>query len=55
VEVTLVTLGEVVSMTIALAFEIEPAPPGVGRVRVALLDAASRMVPEFNASAEVLE
>lgn len=46
--------GAVVSMIMALLFPREFAAPGEARVRVALLEAASRIVPEFRARAEVL-
>ena len=50
VEVTLVTVDFVVSITIALLAAKEPEAPGVGRVRVAALPAASLIVPLFNVS-----
>ena len=49
-EVTLVTVDFVVSITIALLAAKEPEAPGVGRVRVAALPAASLIVPLFNVS-----
>ena len=52
-EVTLKTLGAVVSMTSALLFPREPTPAGAGSVRVAALVAASVIVPVFNPSADV--
>ncbi len=51
----LVTVALVVSIAILLAFEIEPAAPGVISVRVASFRAASRIVPEFSCRAEILE
>ena len=45
-----VTVGAVVSMTIALLAPSELAAPGEASVSVALLAAASRMVPELSAS-----
>ena len=53
VEVTLVTVGAVVSITMFLLLPNEPTAPGPARVRVALLVAASRIVPPFKASAVV--
>ena len=53
VEVTLVTVDFVVSITIALLAAKEPEAPGDERVRVAALPAASLIVPLFNDSAEV--
>ena len=53
VEVTLVTVDFVVSITIALLAAKEPEAPGDARVRVAALPAASLIVPLFNDSAEV--
>ena len=46
-------LGAVVSMISALFAPKEPESPGVAKVRVALLPAASLIVPLFNESAEV--
>jgi len=48
-----VTVGAVVSMTSALFAASEFAAPGDAKVRVALLPAASAMVPPFNASESV--
>jgi hypothetical protein len=45
-----VTVGAVVSMTSALLAPSELAAPGEGSVSVALLAAASLMVPELSAS-----
>lgn len=45
-----VTVGAVVSMTIALLAPSELAAPGEASVSVALLAAASRMAPELSAS-----
>ena len=44
------TVDFVVSITIALLAAKEPEAPGVGRVRVAALPAASLIVPLFNVS-----
>ena len=55
VEVTLVTVGAVVSTTIAFWPPMLEAPPTVGRVRVALLVAASLIVPPESASEPVVE
>jgi 3D (Asp-Asp-Asp) domain-containing protein len=41
------TVGAVVSMTIDLFAPSEPEAPGYGNVRVASLEALSRMVPLF--------
>ena len=46
----IVTVGAVVSMTIALFAPSEPLAPGEASVSVALLAAASRIVPPFSAS-----
>ena len=53
VEVTLVTVGAVVSMTMFLLAPSEPRAPGVGSVRVALLVAASLIVPPLSVRADV--
>ena len=45
-----VTVGAVVSMTSALFAPSELAAPGEASVSVAILAAASRMVPELSAS-----
>ena len=45
----------VVSITIALFAPSEPAAPGAAIVRIALLPAASLIVPPFSASAAVLK
>ena len=45
-----VTVGAVVSMTRALAVPRDPEVPGLARVRVASLPAASLIVPLFRAS-----
>mgnify|MGYP006241299703 CR=1 FL=1 len=47
-------LGAVVSIINALFAPREPDAPGVAKVRVASLPAASFIVPPFNTSAEVL-
>ena len=52
-EVTLVTVGAVVSMTRALLPPRELAAPGLTRVNVAGLPAASLTVPPLRASALV--
>ena len=49
-DVTCRTVGDVVSITMALFAPSEPAPPGVGNVSVALFAAVSRMLPPFRAS-----
>ena len=46
--------GATPSITMALLAPNEPAAPGEARVKVALLLAASLMVPPGRASAEVL-
>jgi hypothetical protein len=48
--VTELTVGDVVSMTMFLALPRLPAVPGVARVRVALLVAASLIVPPLSVS-----
>jgi hypothetical protein len=54
VEFTLVTVGAVVSITIALFAPSEFAAPGVGSVRVALFPyMVSLIVPPLSASAVV--
>ena len=53
VEVTPETVGAVVSMTIALLAPKEFAAPGVAKVSVASLRAASLIVPPFKESAVV--
>ena len=52
VELTLVTVGAVESTTNALLAPSEPALPGVGRVSVAALPAASAIVPALSARLE---
>ena len=52
-EVTPMTVGATPSMTMFLFAPSELAAPGAGRVRTALLLAASRIVPPFSASALV--
>jgi hypothetical protein len=47
-------VGATLSTNKALLFFKEFEAPGVGSVRVALLEAASAIVPLFNASAPVL-
>ena len=57
VEVTAVTVGAVVSMTIDLDPPIEPAAPGAGRVKPAALGlvvTASKIVPPLRLKALVL-
>ena len=56
VEVTAVTEGAVVSMTIDLVPEIEPAVPGAGSVRMAALGlvTVSKIVPPLRVRAVVL-
>ena len=57
VEVTSVTEGAVVSMTIDLFAPREPAAPGAGRVKTAALGlvvTVSKIVPPFKLSALVL-
>ena len=44
------TVGAVVSMMSALAFPSDPEAPGLAKVRVASLPAASLIVPLFRAS-----
>ena len=53
-ESTLETVGAVVSITMASALPRELAAPGVARVRVAALPAASLMVPLLRARAVVV-
>jgi hypothetical protein len=48
-----VTVGAVVSITIALFAPRELEAPGAARVKVALLPAASFIVPPFRSSADV--
>jgi hypothetical protein len=48
-----VTVGAVVSITIALFAPRELEAPGAARVKVALLPAASFIVPSFRSSADV--
>ncbi len=48
-DVTFVTVGAMPSMTIALLAPKEFAAPGVAKVNVALLRAASLIVPELRA------
>ncbi len=50
VEVTLVTVGAVVSMIIALLAPSELVAPGDAKVNVALFPTASCIVPPFKAS-----
>ena len=50
VELTDVTVGEEVSMTIALFAPKELVAPGLASVKVALFNAVSFIVPEFKAS-----
>ena len=52
-EVTLLTVGALVSITRFLFAPSEPALPGVGRVSEALFVAASRIVEPFRARAPV--
>ena len=52
-EVTLVTVGTVVSTTISLFAPREPAVPGLTRVTVAALPTVSLMLPPLRANAEV--
>ncbi len=56
VELTLVTMGAVVSIAMALLPPIEPALPGAGNVRLAALGlvTVSKMVPPLSVSAVVL-
>ena len=49
-EVTELTVGAVVSMTMFFAFPRLPAAPGAARVSVALLVAVSLIVPPFKVS-----
>ena len=49
----LMTAGRTPSTTRALLAPSDPAAPGAGKVKTALLSAASRMVPPFKASALV--
>jgi hypothetical protein len=49
-ELTLVTVGSVVSMTMFLLAPSEAGAPGDGKVSVALLPAASLIVPLFRVS-----
>ena len=49
VVLVIVIVGGVVSTTNALLAPREPAAPGLAKVRVASLDAASLIVPEFSA------
>ncbi|MGV1045204.1 hypothetical protein [Limnohabitans sp.] len=51
--VEMVVVGAVVSISIALLAPKELAAPGVANVTVALLPAASLMVPLFKANADV--
>ena len=50
VVLVIATVGDVVSITIALLTTKEPAAPIAGSVKVALFNAASFIVPEFSAS-----
>ena len=52
-EVTLVTVGAVVSTMSALLAASDPAPPGLTRVRVAALPTVSVIVPALRANALV--
>ena len=52
-DVTLLTVGAVVSITMALLLPNEPVAPGDGSVKTALFPAASLIVPPFNANALV--
>jgi hypothetical protein len=52
-EVTLVTVGAVVSTMSALLAAREPAPPGLARVREAALPTPSLIVPALRAKAPV--
>ena len=56
VELTLVTVGAVVSMAIDLVPEIEPDEPGAGKVRSAALGliTVSVIVPPLSVRADVL-
>jgi hypothetical protein len=53
VDDTPVTVGALLSMTMFLVPPSDEAEPGLGRLRNALFDAPSRMVPPFVASALV--
>ena len=53
VELTPLTVGTVVSMTMFLLAAREPAAPGAGSVRVALFPAPSWIVPPLRARAVV--
>src|SRR5258707_93283 len=53
-DVTFVTVGAVVSITIALFAPSEPAAPGDANVNVALFVAASVIVPPFRANEVVV-
>ena len=52
-EVTFVTVGPVVSITMALFAPRELAAPGDGNVNVALLPAVSLIVPPLSVKADV--
>jgi hypothetical protein len=54
VDVTLVTVGIIPSITIALLAPREFAAPGEAKVKVALFPAASLIAPPFRDKAEVL-